>query len=401
MYIGKATNIKDRVKSHFLQPTFRDSLFVDRVSRIGYVKTDSEIEALLLEAKQIKRHQPKYNVMWRDDKNYFFVAITKEKFPRIFITHQTKDKKTEYIGPFVDGQALKQTLKILRKVFPYRSCISLPSKPCLWHQLKRCPAPCLTRKKISKEIPTLEKSLKKELIKNSKNIAKVLKGGKTQVLKSLKLEMESFSKNHEFEKAAKRRDQIRVLERILAHARVFETPNPQQNLWQKTETMVKSLVNVKTNISRIEAYDVSNIQGKLATGSLVTFINGQPDKSFYRKFKIKIAGKPNDIAMLKEVLTRRFLHSEWPFPDLILIDGGKAQLNIAIAVAKQHKIKAKVTALAKANNELFIENNKSPVLLKNQPREIFNLFLQLRDEAHRFAIIYHKKLRKVDLLGQN
>ena len=159
---------------------------------------------------------------------------------------------------------------------------------------------------------------------------------------------------------------------------------------------------VKNKISRIEAYDISNIQGKEATGSMVTFINDLPDKNFYRRFKIKVAGKPNDIAMIKECLTRRFGHPEWGFPDLILIDGGKPQLNVAVNSKLQitNYKQIKVIAIAKKENKLFIEDQRNPVLLKSLSREIFNLILQLRDEAHRFAISYHRKLRKRVLLEE-
>jgi len=165
LYIGKASNIRERVKTHFQQPSYRDNIFIEQITKIGYLKTVSEIEALILEANLIKKYQPKYNVMWRDDKNYFWVALTKEDFPQIFITHQPtvssslhlvsripgrkntkyKIQDTRYVGPFVDGKSLKQALKILRKVFPYRTCRNFPKKPCLWYHLDRCPAPCLTK----------------------------------------------------------------------------------------------------------------------------------------------------------------------------------------------------------------------------------------------------------------
>jgi len=326
LYIGKATNIRNRVKSHFQQSAYRDNFFIPKTSRIGYIKTSSEIGALILEAKLIKEYQPKYNIIWKDDKKYFYIGITKELFPRIFITHQpqksqiansclrrqAKSKintesqipksKTIYIGPFVSGKKLKEKLKELRKIYPYRTCENLPKKPCLWYYLNQCPAPCLFKSK------------------------------------------------------------------------------------------------------RVEAYDISNIQGKNATGSMVAFINGKPDKNFYRRFKIhpvkfdsrpfnrvKTTEKPNDVAMLKQVLFRRFNHPEWGMPDLILIDGGKAQLNAALSITKIPAI-----ALAKKRNELYMKNLEKPILLKNLPREVFNLIMQLRDEAHRFAKKYHLKLRDVD-----
>jgi excinuclease ABC subunit C len=221
------------------------------------------------------------------------------------------------------------------------------------------------------------------------------------------------SKNQNFELAAKIRDQIGALEIVLAHAKISEETTDLIRLgqdkvggWRELEKKLREILKTKNKIERIEAYDVSNIQGKEAAGSMVTFINGRPAKNFYRRFKIKTphqgpGGGPNDIAMLKEVLWRRFKHPEWPEPDLILIDGGKAQLNAVVKIKNQHPVLIKsrpgVIALAKKKNELFIEGKKKPVLLKNLPREIFNLILQLRDEAHRFARKYHLKLREIDL----
>jgi len=406
LYIGKAANIKERVKNHFQQSAFRDNLFVNQVAKIGYIKTNSEIEALILEANLIKKYQPKYNIVWRDDKNYFFVGIIKGDFPQVFITHQPsaiakfkmqkskvkiKNQNSKFIGPFVDGGALKQTLKVLRKVFPYRTCKTLPNRPCLWYQLDRCPAPCLLKSSLGKQLDRFTKLINwgKECRRNIQNLIKILQGRKYQVLINLIKEMKGASKLQDFEKAAKIRDQITALKKILAHAKIFEPAE------------VKLLQNQKFwPYKRIEAYDISNIQGQEATGAMVTFINGQPDKNFYRRFKIKVSGKPDDIAMLKEVLTRRFKHLEWGLPDLILVDGGVSQLNAASRCLKWSfkQVKLKLMALAKKKNELYIEGRKQPILLKNMPREIFNLILQLRDEAHRFAISYHRKLRKKGLL---
>lgn len=424
LYIGKATNIKERAKNHFSprrsfsegEPgTLKDSLFTERTSKVGYIKTDSEIEALILEAKLIKKYQPKYNIAWRDNKNYFFAGITKEDFPQVFITHQTKVQsvkrktknenlklKTIYIGPFVDGMSLKQTLKALRKVFPYRTCRALSRTPCLWYQLDRCPAPCLLKSSFGKQLVRFTKSirLEKGYKRNIQKLIKVLQGKKTQVLKDLKKEMKTASGNQDFETAAKIRDRIQSLEKVMSHARIFEEREPAGKKWGDVQKILQKILRTKKSINRIEAYDISNIQGKEATGSLVTFSAGQPDKNFYRKFKIRADGKPNDTAMLKEVLRRRFSHPEWPSPDLVLIDGGKPQLNAALKV-KSEKRKAKnilVMALAKKENKLFIEGRKKSILLKNLPREIFNLILQIRDEAHRFALSYHRKLREKGLL---
>jgi len=398
LYIGKAVNIKERIKQH--------KELLGLAKQLGYIETDSEIEALILEANLIKKYQPKYNIVWRDDKNYFYVGITKEDFPRVFITHQIKPTSnskfqiSNFLGPFVEGTALKRTLTYLRKVFPYYTAKKHPRGGCLWCSLKLCPGP---------------NPVKSEYQKNIKNLISVLEGSSKNVLNNLKREINRFSALQEYEKAAKIRDKITALEKVISHARVFESEIETPKNWEKTHKILQKILKTEKEISRIEAYDVSNIQGKEATGSMVTFIKGLPDKNFYRRFRIKIQGKPNDVAMIKEVLSRRFKHTEWPYPDLILIDGGKPQLNIVKQqCARPGLAQIKGVALAKKENKLFIEGRKKPILLKSLARakkinlllppslplgrEIFNLILQLRDEAHRFAIAYHRKLRTKSLL---
>lgn len=419
LYIGKASNLRERVKNHFRQPSYRDGFFLEKVSRVDYVETDSEIEALILEANLIKKYQPKYNVIWRDDKNYFYIGVSKEDFPRVYITHQpdattkkVKNKnlkpKIAFIGPFVEGGVLKKTLTRLRRVFPHYTVRKHPKGNCPWCHLGLCPGPDAN---------------KKEYQKNIRNLISVLKGKRKVVLLELKKEMKKTSLREDYEEAAKIRDQILALEKIISHTKIFDEISdkyPPANDWKKTEKNLKKLFTEprrsrgegedenavfiakrKKPILKMEAYDVSNIQGKFATGAMVSFLRGKPDKNFYRKFKIRISNKPDDIAMLKEVLSRRLKHIEWPYPTLFLIDGGKAQLNAALNVLSRHKSAKSalinVLALAKKENKLFVEGRKNPVLLKSLSRDIFNLILQLRDEAHRFAISYHKKLRLREL----
>lgn len=386
VYIGKAINIKNRVKNHFQQPSYRDNLFINKVSKIGYAETNSEIEALVLEANLIKKHQPKFNVIWKDDKNYFYVAITKIDRPFVYITHQKNDPQTEYVGPFVEGTALKKTLRFLRRAFPYYTSSKHPKTKCTYCHLDLCPGP-------NPDLVEYKKNIKKLIL--------ILQGKRSAALSLLRKEMKSASKENEFEEAGKIRDRIYNLQQVMAHTNVIE-PSKKENDshgWQKTEKILRGLLNL-TKASRIECYDISNIQGKQATGSMVVFIDGKPDKSQYKKFKIKMENEPNDIAMLNETLQRRFAHEEWKYPEVILIDGGIAQLNVAIR-AKDLGLKTRpirVISIAKRNKDLYIEGRKEPVLLKTLPREIYNLVLQLDDEAHRFAITYHKKLRKKNLL---
>jgi len=385
IYIGKAINIKNRVKNHFQQPSYRDKFFIEKVNKIGFIETNSEITALILEANLIKKHQPKFNIVWRDDKNYFYVAITKSERPIVYITHQ-KTENTEYIGPFVEGNSLKKTLKFLRRVFPYYTTKTHPKNKCTYCHLDLCPGPN----------PDLK------LYKNNiKKLKLILQGKSNSVLNSLKKEMKILSKNENFEEAGKVRDKIFALEKIMAHTNVIEQKeNQKTDNWENTKKILQGITNQPKKISRIECYDISNIQGNQATGSMVVFIDGVADKSQYKKFKIRLPEKPNDIAMLEEIITRRLAHTEWDYPEIMLIDGGIAQLNIAIKV-KDLNLKTrpiKIISIAKKYKELFIEGRKEPILLKILPREIYNLVLQLDDEAHRFAITYHKKLRKQNLL---
>lgn len=404
LYIGKAANIKERVKNHFNQPVslWEQTVLGDYRGRIGYIKTNSEIEALVLEANLIKKYRPKYNIAWRDDKNYFYVAATKEDFPRLFITHQAKPD-FNFVGPFTDGKALKETVKILRKVFPYRSCKVMPKSPCLWHQLDRCPAPCLTKTNLGGQLQNFKIRTRKECQDNIGNIFKILQGRKNEILKKLKKEMRNASVLQNYERAAELRDRMRSLEKVVSHASVLESaPLLPENDWLKTLAILQKITGIRGKPApsfKIEAYDVSNIQGEKATGSLVAFIQGKPDKNLYRKFKIKIQGKPNDTAMISEILSRRLKHEEWKYPELILIDGGKPQLNAAVKTKRKNAAAGKIrfAALAKKKNELFLEERQKPILLKSLPREISDLILRARDEAHRFAKKYHKHLVMVEL----
>ncbi|OGZ70399.1 MAG: hypothetical protein A3F47_00805 [Candidatus Staskawiczbacteria bacterium RIFCSPHIGHO2_12_FULL_38_11] len=417
IYIGKAINIKDRVKNHFNQPSFRDNLFIEKVEKIGFINTDSEIEALILEANLIKKHQPKFNVIWKDGKNYFYVAITKDKKPVVFITHQPKKvlsskyqvlsikrknipntkysiPNTQYIGPFVEGNALKKTLKYLRKIFPFYTSVKHPKNACTWCHLGLCPGP-------NPDLASYKKNIQK--------LKLILEGKRRIVLNNLKREMQAYSKANKFEEAGKIRDRINALQQVMAHTKVIENTKIENGIWYKTQQTLQGMLNLSKEITKIECYDISNIQGKYAVGSMVVFVNGAPNKSQYKKFRIRMKNEPNDIAMLKEVLTRRLLHPEWGYPGVMLIDGGIAQLNVAINAKKEfledltiakNTRKAeniKIISIAKGKRELLIEGAPK-IPLKNLPQEIYNLIVALDDEAHRFAITYHKKVRKKALL---
>jgi excinuclease ABC subunit C len=326
LYVGKAKDLKKRVKNHFAKPEQHVWDFIKDVADIDFIKTDNENEALLLEQQLIKKIQPRFNIEWKDDKNYFFVAITNELFPRVFLTHQPVKSRVRaglshgIFGPFVNGREVKAFLREIRKILPYRSCRNLPKKPCFYQSLNLCVAPCVnkrTKKKYQLMIETLKALL-------AIYVGKIYIG--------------------------------------------------------------ETYVNL-----RIEGYDISNLSGTLAVGSMVVFENGAPNKNGYRRFRIKKVKGQNDVASLREVLSRRMKHNEWPLPDLMLLDGGKGQLKAA------RGIDIPALALAKfkrSGGKLFSPFSKNYLPLERSPQNIRNILLRVRDEAHRFAITYHKSRRE-------
>ncbi|MBI2582732.1 excinuclease ABC subunit UvrC [Candidatus Azambacteria bacterium] len=411
IYIGKASRIRDRLRSHFAA----DYRYPGKVQMIGetktieWIKTDSEIDALILEASLIKKNRPKYNVLFRDDKNYFFVGITKEEYPKVFITHQLRIKKqefrikkVEYVGPFTSGRALKETLRMLRKIFPFCTCRGKPhARACLNYELGRCAGICCIKPELHGQFATK----RNDYLATITALKKIFTGKKRALLRELKRRMREASEKEEFEKAARLRDAIESLERIFAHSHLLVTEELERELAKPERSTALESVRIALGLShpphRIEAYDISNISGQLPTGSMVTFQNGSPDKNGYRMFGIKTVRGSNDIAMLKEVLRRRLKHAEWPYPDLFVIDGGRAQLNAGRSMLKRYKLPTPVIAIAKGagkrykrDEDIYLQGRREPLKIRSLPEEAKSLLEHLRDEAHRFAIMYHKKLRR-------
>ena len=418
LYVGKAANLKKRLAQYINFGNVRLSPDLSRDSRscitglasyfrknvgekvkqmlreatsLDWIETSSEIEAFLKEAELIKKYRPKYNIVLRDDKNYFYVGITKERLPRVFITHQSsKNKTANYIGPFTSGASLKLVLKLLRRIFPYCTCKVSHKRPCLNTQIGRCPGYCcLTSPKENQTA---------EYLKNIKGIEAVLGGRRKKIIRLFKKEMKAAVKNQEFEKAAKLRNQIYGLENIFSH-RPFITNGPRKSPsdhWPKIEKGLKIILGIENNMSRVEGYDISNISGQEATGSMVVFAEGKPNRAEYRKFRIKTVRGISDVGMLKEVVERRLNHPEWTRPDFMLIDGGRAQLNTVLKVLKTKKIwpRIAVAALAKREEELYLPGRVSPMPLKNLPQVLAQFLQRVRDESHRFARVYHHKLRE-------
>lgn len=361
LYIGKASSLKDRVKSYFARDILmtrgpKIQKMLEEAVRVEYKQTDSVLEALILEANEIKKHQPPANSRDKDDKSYNFVTLTQDDFPKIVITRGFGD-----YGPYPHSGELKEALKIVRKIFPYRDdkC-KLVGKPCFNAQIGLCPGPCagwITKADYRNQI---------------RNIKLFFEGKKETLIKTLEKEMRALAKEQKFEEAQDLKRQIFALDHIQDIA------------------LIKKDIETKKSNFRIEAYDIAHISGTDVVGVMTVVEDGEVNKSQYRKFKIR-TGKNDDTKNLKEVLTRRLGHPEWRSPNLIVVDGGRGQINAARKVLNESGLEMiDVVSVVKderhkAKEILGLRNGQHPVLAK--------YILLANAEAHRFAIGYHRKLR--------
>lgn len=504
IYIGKAKNLKNRVQSYFREKLDRPKtqVLMSHFDSLEYILTNSEKEALILEATLIKKHRPRYNVQLKDDKRYPYVKITNEKFPRVVITRNIV-KNGVYYGPFTDVGSVKQTVKFLKSLFKIRTCRNM-NGPCLNSQIDLCYAPC--EGKISEE----------EYAKIINKIDLFFQGKYSVIVKNLKKEMIDASDNQEYEKAAVIRDQIASIEEIMEKQFVelidddldqdviaiapsenevvviimpirkgkivgrddflmstseydsnseilfafiqqyydYNRHIPKQillaedinekkllqdwlsdlrgnkvhikvpqkgvklrlvNMAQKNAEIIKhqkkkmenSLIELKKYLKLdklpriIEGYDISNISGKFAVGSKVSFKDGKPNKKGYKHFKMETPG-PNDFAMMEELLTRRLkMIDSDEEPDLIVIDGGKGQLGMACGVLEKLNLThIPIIGLAKEFEEIYLPNTQRPIIIPKNNKAL-HLLQQVRDESHRFAITYHRKLRSKNISGSS
>ncbi len=404
-YIGKAANLKKRLASYFRKNAGgKVSQLLAEATALEWIETLSEAEALIKEAELIKAHRPKFNYLMRDDKSYFYVGFTRDTYPRVAMLHKTAldGKYRRVIGPFTVGSQLRQVLKLLRRLFPYCTCKELHKRPCLNAQIGRCPGYCcLITTKVYPSIDGYALVDRGAYRKNINGIIAVLSGKRRRLLSQLRRKMRVASKAQEYERAAQLRDQIAGLEDIFSHRALIEV-RLQSDKWRRIEGVVRKLAGSKSKITRVEGYDISNISGTSATGSMAVFIDGVPAKSEYRKFKIKTVRQPDDISMHKEVMRRRLTHPEWQYPGLVLIDGGKAQLNAirSVIAGSRLRIPIHVASLAKREEELYTEESQKPVRLDSLPKPVMHFFQHVRDESHRFAKKYHHKLREISYREQ-
>lgn len=408
LYVGKAIDLYSRVSSYFTRsPNIKACHLLQKVSQVETIVVESELEALILEANLIKRYLPAFNVRLTDDKDYLYIAITKEDFPRV-ITLRKKDLSTKrglkkYFGPFPSSRTVRSTLKQLRKVFPW--CSNPRLRACFYNHLGLCPGACTGA--ISKE----------DYRKIINRFAKFLSGQKNELLKELDQEMKGLADNLEFEEAQKVKGVIAGINYLTQSNRVafyLENPNflAQENKLALNE--LQKELNLSEFPERIEAYDISNIQGREASGSMVVLTDGDIDKSQYRRFKIR-SGTAGDVGMLREMIKRRLTHLDWSLPQLILVDGGRGQARavneefLRFAEGKRQgsaserynsfRARAKqvlIYGLAKRREWLYPPEGE---IIKLPKRSLaLRLLQKIRDESHRFALFYHRKLRHKTLL---
>lgn len=396
IYVGKAKNLNNRLKSYALinQSSPKTAAMLQTSKKTKFKVTDSEFEALLLEAELIKTYQPRFNILLKDDRSKLYLTFTKEAFPRILLTRKNGD-----FGPYSSSRQLTQILKILRQIFPYcdHPAGSEPAgKACFYYHLRLCPGAC-----IGKISPAAYQQ-------NINNLKLILKNKKTTLIRQLKLQLKLAVSQKEFELAAVFRDQISHLQ-TLAQIK-FKSPSilpalTEDKLQEQIlhlRRLLKKFLSLPSGypLTRIEAYDISNLQGSNPTGSMVVFINAKPQPDRYRHFKIKSLTTPNDLKMLKEVLTRRLKHREWGIPNLILIDGGTNQVKAALSVVPWD---IPIIGLAKHPDRLIclqhLQGTSLQVIKYPLPDHDPGTFLlqHLRDESHRFAKRLHSHLRNFSI----
>lgn len=406
LYVGKARNLKKRVTSYF-RKDLKDAKtrkLISLIARIETIPVSSEFEALLLEAKLIKKNQPKYNVIWKDDKHYIYIKLTREQFPKVLFARKT-DSQGYFYGPFPGTRIVKEILTYIRTIFPYCTQKETASRACFYSHLGLC-NPCPAE--IARQKGQMYQILHRRYRQNIASIRKILEGKIFHVKKLLTSQMKKFSEDKNYEEAAFCRDKLANLEYLVNHytpaSSYMENPKFLSQLrrleQEELTALLKPYFPVLAQIRHIECFDISNISGKLATGSMVTFVGGHPDKNLYRRFRIRRKDSPDDFAMLSEMLSRRLSHPEWKLPDLFVIDGGKPQLMALTKVLADLKVNIPTVGLAKEFEEIVVPLADSYVKIAlPQNSKALNLVKRLRDEAHRFAHAYHSLLRLKYLLS--
>ncbi len=405
IYIGKAINLKRRVSSYFdLDLETKTSKMMGEATELSFVRVGSELESLLLEARLIRKYMPHYNIAAKDDKHPLYIAITKEKYPRVISVRKliANDQKIiASFGPFPSATNVRSVLRMLRRIFPY-SDHKLGKRGCLYSHIGLC-SPCPNQIEMTNDKLQMANDRTKYL-KNIKRIKGVLSGKFDGVKKDLIREMEALSKDQDYEEASIIRNKIQALDYItqpqMPTEFYMENPNLYEDIRQKELSQLQKILQdsrfkIPDSLNRIECFDIAHFAGISPTASMVTFINGEADKTFYRHFKVKNIKGNSDVDSLREVIKRRINHFEgWGRPDLIIVDGGKPQVSTFVRELEEYKIP--VVGIAKRLETLVIPTKMDGTMSFKEYRlprgQALNLVQRIRDEAHRFARRYHHHL---------
>lgn len=406
IYVGKATSLKNRVKSYYKGRRYSRPIeqLIHEVADIKWKITDSVLEAVILESICIKKYQPRHNILGKDNKSWNYIVITREEYPRVETTRQydleqlsAVDVKRMYayiFGPY-PGLNRRAAMKLLARLFHISFCKPGQKRPCLYYEMGQCLGVCV------RAIPP--RDYKRKVIQP---LVTLLKGQKKQLLFMIERQMKQAAAAHDFEEAARLRDQLESLYRIhditLLNNSFIEEPGeektrPLVHLGKPGEEKKRTASDESVRMTRVEGYDISNLGMTGKVGSMVVFVHGEPDRQKYRKFRIRTVEGQSDVDCLAEVLNRRLNHPEWPLPALFVIDGGKPQLNMAKKILEDRQVNIPIIGIAKGSerkrNDIFF-GEPAPELIRwanvNQ-----RLLIRVRDEAHRFAVNYQRHTRRI------
>lgn len=406
IYVGKAKNLRARAGSYFLKAAAEDPRtagLVREIADVAYIEAESEVDALLVEARLIKDIQPKYNKELRDSKTFPYLEIfVREDFPRVRFTREPKDRGTRLYGPFASSSGLRGALQVLQRIFKFRTC-SLEIdpgderwrwfRPCLLASIQQCSAPCNLR--IGRE----------EYRRMIRRLQKFLEGKKRPLLEEMRRDMQAAARELRFEEAAELRDQIGLLETLDQRGELDTHVQPEVFPVDPKKGLsgLRRVLRLEKEPRTIEGIDIAHLAGRDAVAALVQFIDGLPFKPGYKRFRLRTAAGGDDPAAIREVVVRRFQRLEQesgPVPDVLLIDGGKAQLGAALVALEQVQVRPlAVVSLAKREEQIYVPGAAEPLRLSRHSFAL-RLLQYVRDEAHRFAQHYHHILRRHSQLGE-
>ena len=404
IYIGKAKSLKKRTRSYFLRPAMTDlrtAALVREIRDIDFLEAESEVDAILMEARLIKDIQPKYNRDLKDDKSFPYLQVTvREEYPRVEITRSPRSHGVKLFGPFPNASLLRGALTALQKVFKFRTCGLVIKegdprleayRPCVLASIGQCSAPC--RGRIARE----------EYRKNIRRLCAFLAGSRQKVVGAVRREMRAAAEDRQYEKAALLRDQLLAIESLKKRGSVDRHVQPEVFQIDPRRGLrgLRRVFNLKEEPRVIEGVDIAHLSGKETVASVVRFIDGYPFKPGYRRYKIRTVDGVDDFASIAEVVARRFSETERgnPPPDILLIDGGKGQLHAACRALESAPLRpGMILSLAKREEEIFLPGRSESIRLSRDSWAL-RLLQYVRDESHRFAQHYHHILRRKATLG--